>query len=436
MRSSGGSNSGLLADQLSILQNELGKDGFLSPGDYDLLIEKARTIQSMPGLSASQKSEYNVKISAFEKQKSVGVLSKEGDIGFMNRSVESERAEDVMAVGNSPVDFLFYRKLSTEAKINDLNEMISIKQQAGDDVSEYMNEYNATMNQYRNQLEAVSAMANFDGTNPIQGHVAYVTTNNNGEIVDVDYAKYGSKSGYAETNGTIDGFQVYGKTNYKRDGNNYFILGDTEFSAVDMIMPDPENPSSMKPNKLVANSKSAGGRLIGESGYVNLQGQSLQVQGYIPTNSWAKGVDGSVYKRREDGGYSKYININRSMPNMPDQDRMITLPDYYEKAIMSKSDDTIDMSAPIAPDEGLNQAPLGPQLQERVPEAAPQALPQTQSLGDMSVIQRNVPTTPEPGVPTLKKTPKKPDEESPVAAGNVIQKTVRSGVDYLKRIFS
>ncbi len=86
MRSSGGSNSGLLADQLSILQNELGKDGFLSPGDYDLLIEKARTIQSMPGLSASQKSEYNVKISAFEKQKSVGVLSKEGDIGFMNRS--------------------------------------------------------------------------------------------------------------------------------------------------------------------------------------------------------------------------------------------------------------------------------------------------------------------------------------------------------------
>ena len=44
LQKSGGSapSVSILSDQLQILENELAKDGYLSPGDYDLLISKAR----------------------------------------------------------------------------------------------------------------------------------------------------------------------------------------------------------------------------------------------------------------------------------------------------------------------------------------------------------------------------------------------------------
>jgi len=41
LRKKSGTSVGILSDQLSILENELGKDGYLSPGDYDLLIQEA-----------------------------------------------------------------------------------------------------------------------------------------------------------------------------------------------------------------------------------------------------------------------------------------------------------------------------------------------------------------------------------------------------------
>ena len=52
----GGTGVGMLADQLQILENDLAKDGYLSPGDYDILIQKAREIQMSGSLTADQRS--------------------------------------------------------------------------------------------------------------------------------------------------------------------------------------------------------------------------------------------------------------------------------------------------------------------------------------------------------------------------------------------
>lgn len=432
-KASGGTGVGILADQLTILQNELGKDGYLSPGDYDILIKKAREIQTTGSLTAAQRSDYDVKISNFERAKEVAKLEKASDIESMNRTAKSEAAEDVMMVGNNPAEFLRGRVASAQAKLNDLTEIIERRTNSGQDSTEYMNEYQSALSDYNEKLSALGSMEGFDGKNPVLGYVAYVTTNEKGEIIDVDYGRHGSKTGYAETNSMIDGFQVYGKVNFKREGRNYFVLGDKMFSAPDMMIPDPETPGSFKPNKLVANVTQRGPLTVGESGYINIPGSEVKIQSYIPNNSWAKGVNGTVYKRRDDGGYSRYININQTLPDMPPIDSMLTLPQAYEQSLMRNVDETIDVSAPITPDAGMSMAaPLEQSTQNMSPNPFT-ANPYTQiPQPNMSTAQ----STPATKIRTgATKTPQQPTENKPATFGSTIQRTVKSGVDFVKNLF-
>jgi len=429
-KASGGSGVGVLADQLTIMQNELGKDGYLSPGDYDLLIKKAREIQTGSSLTAAQRSDYDVKISNFEKAKAIVKLEKADDIEAMNATAKSEAAEDVMMVGNNPAEFLRGRVASTQSKLNDLTEIIERRANSGQDSTQYMNEYQAALSDYNEKLSALGAMENFDGKNPILGYVAYVSTNEKGEIIDVDYARNGAKTGYSETNSMIDGMQVYGKINFKREGKNYFVLGNNMFSSPDMMIPDPENPGSFKPNKLVANVTQRGPLSVGESGYINIPGNEVKIQSYIPNNSWAKGTSGTIYKRREDGGYSRYINVNQSLPDMPNQESMLTLPKSYEQSLMRSVDETIDVSAPITPDTGMStMAPTG----DATPMMSPNPFtsnPYTQTAAPDTQSDQSAPAR-----TGVTKTAKQPVQNSPSTAGSTIQRTVKSGIDYFKNLF-
>ena len=434
----GGVSPSILADQLTILEQELGKDGYLSPGDYDILMNKARDIQTSSGLTAAQQSDYDVKISRFESAKQTSSQDRTEDLNRSNMVLKSEAAEDVMIAGNNPAEFLRGRVASYESKLNDLQEAIQRRSASMQDTIEYENEYQATMAEYQKKFSALAAMENFDGANPVQGYVAYVTTNNNGEIVDVDYDRHESKSGYSETNGMIDGFQVYGKTNYKKEGKNFFIMGDNTFQAPDMMIPDPENPGSFKPNKMVANVSQKGPITVGESGYLAMPGSSIKVQGYIPPNSWAKGVGGTVYNRRNDGGYTKYININQSMPDMPPVDSMLTIPDKFEQNLMSNVDETIDPSIQIAPNNGLNYTPMDPGAMEgsgvQLPAQQGSPLPQYPMQGPtMSPQSAGVSAKP---TTQVRRTPQQPNTKASNGIGSTIQRTMQSGANALKSLFS
>ena len=451
LRKSGGSGVGVLADQLAILENSLGKDGFLSPGDYDILIEKAREIQMSNSLSADQRSNYDVKISGYERAKEVSNLEKTSDIERMNKDIKNEAAEDVMVVGNNPQLFLKARVASLQAKLNDLSEVITQKTAAGNDTTDYYNEYNATLQEYRNKMEATQAMGQFaeDQTKPVQGYVAYVTTNKNGEIVDVDYGKYGDKSGYAETNGMIDGFQVYGKINYKEDGKNYFKLGDKTFTAADMLIQDPSNPGSFKPNKLMADVKDPSGRGIAtraQAGYVNIPGATVQVQSYLPNDSWAKGVNGTIYHRDDTGNYKKYINATED--SLQISGPMLNIPEAFEKSLMRNVQETIDVTAPITPDQGMNMSPMtdtGAQQQAPIKmnygldnPFNPSGNQPSQPLPQSSISN---PTPSALDMPRANKSQafRTPQQPSTAAASGPLataKRTIQSGIGAVKSLFS
>jgi len=435
----GGTSVSILGDQLTILEQELGKDGYLSPGDYDLLINKAREIQTTPGLTAAQRSDYDVKISRFEKGKETSQIDKAEDLDRMENTLKGEAAEDVMMVGNNPAEFIRGRIASLQSKLNDLQEIITRRQISSQDSTEYENEYSAALSDYQEKMNALAAMESFDGNNPVLGYAAFVTTNSNGEIIDVDYGRHGSKQGYAETNGMIDGFQIYGKINFKRDGKNFFALGNNVFQAPDMLTPDPDNPGSFKPNKLVANVTQRGPISIGEAGYVNIPGDSVKIQSYIPYDSWAKGVGGTVYKRRNDGGYTRYININQSLPDMPNPDEMLTLPQSFEQKIMRNADETIDVSAPIEPDAGLNYTPMDQNVFNQNifgGQQFPQSMAQP-AAGEPALPMSMAPQTPVQGNQSTqaRRTPQQPTQQASTSFGSTISRTVRSGVDYLKNLF-
>lgn len=433
LKSKGGSGVGVLADQLQILENTLAKDGYLSPGDYDVLIAKAREIQMGNNLSSDQRSNYDVKISQYERSKNVAKVEEASDIERMNKTMKSEASEDVMVVGNRPLEFINGRIASIQAKLNDIAEVIEQKTASGQDTTDYYNEYNATLQTLRDKIEAKEAMSSFDQNNPVQGFVAYVTTNKNGEIVDVDYGRYGEKSGYAETNGMIDGFQVYGKINYKEDGKNYFKLGNKTFTAADMLIQDPNNPGAFKPSKLMADVQDPSGRGLftrAKAGYVNMPGESLSVQSYLPNNSWAKGVNGTIYKRDESGKYVKYLNANET--DLGIEGPVLNMPEAFEQSLMRNVTETIDYSAPVAPDQGMNMTPatdLGMSMAPELQGPAAPAEPIKMNYGLENPFQ-----------PSTKKqtyrTPKQPSQQVDKGAIPTAKRTIMSGIESVRRLFT
>lgn len=342
----------VLFNEITILENQLKKDGYLAQSDYDLLMDKTRELELNSSLSATQRSRAATLTSSYESRKGTEQHTRNENVDEMDNALKSEGYEDILLVGNDPKKFLEGRASSLQAKLEQLQESITRRESTGQDTSGLMNEYQESMTELSDRYGALDGMAASDGQNPIDGYAAYMTTNSRGEIVDVDYAKFGSKSGFAETNGMIDGFQVFGKPNKKEGGKNVFILGNERFSGTDMMETDPLNPGSFKPTKMISESMQSGGIFsTGKQGFLNVPGVELTTQSYIPKNTWGKGVDGTLYERLEEGGYRKYINTTPEDVNI-DASRILALPKQFEDGIMRQVTDSVDSANPISPDQG------------------------------------------------------------------------------------
>lgn len=426
-KKTGSTGVGILSDQLTILQSELSKDGYLSSGDYDLLITKAQEIRNSGSLTADQMSNFDVKIANFQALKSIASLEKDESIDILKRTMQDEQYTNVLIFGNSPEQYLQTKQDSLLSYINELSETIERRTSSLQDTTEHQNELNNALSQYRSLADMQNAFSSRQENSPINGYVAYVETNSRGEIIDIDFDKYGSKGGYVETNGMIDGFQVYGKVNSKRNGYNQFYLGNNTFSGVDMIRPDPTNPNTFQTSMMIDQNsqKNLGGTgfVTAAPSWLNISGQELSTQSYMPNDSWAKGANGTVYYRRKDGGYTKYLNVKDgvSMSGIPESG-FLRLPSAFESSLMQNVDETFDAAMPMTPDEGLLYSPI--------PQDMIQPGPQAQSaVGPMS---RYAPAPQDNQTQQSISRTKQPTDRSPLGFYQNAKRTMSSAINKIK----
>lgn len=346
-----GSDYGFLVDQLAIKENQLSSDGKLSPGDYDYLLGEAQKLYSHPGFTKEQRSNIQVKISGWEREKKVTNLKDSQDISRLNNEIKDDALKSSMLLAGKPTVFMDANIASTRAKLNSLTDSINQLQQSGDDYSSHMLEYEATINTYNDLLQAKDDMVNYQNSpgKPNSTFAAYVNTNSKGEVTGITIDKSGSKTGYAETNGLYGGLPIYGNAKVV-NGKQTFKIGDQTFSATNILVPDPQNPGSFKNNKLVSENSQldvGGGRTRATAGsYVDVSPDTIRSQSVVPAGSYAKGSKGFIYQANEDGSYKKIINSTPEQLGVDINDIMSIPKDYENNLIIPRVTETIDSSMP------------------------------------------------------------------------------------------
>lgn len=339
-------NYGFLIDQLSIKQNQLESDGKLSPGDYDLLISEAQKLLAHPGLTSQNRSDISVKISSYQSDKKKVSSSEANDIDRLNREVKDEYNATGMLYGNNPNVLLQARADSLHSKLERLNDSISNLEGSAADSSNHLNEYNATLSEYNDTLEALDNVKNYKASGkPGSNYVAYITTNNSGEIIDVNVGRVGAKTGYVETNGLYGGMKIYGKVNKKENNNNVFLIGNDTFSAPDVMTPDPANPLSMKASILVSSTQQQGTnvKISTANQFKDVDLNNVRTQAYIRNGGYARGEKGFIYKKLDNGKFVKYVNSDNEKLGITDND-IISIPRVMEAGILPNVQQTIDSS--------------------------------------------------------------------------------------------
>lgn len=380
----GGSGYGILIDQLSIKENELAVDGNLSPGDYDVLIKMAQGFANSGALTADQRSNLTVKVSAYEKAKSASNIGDSNDIARLNREVEDENRNRNMMLGNNPQGFLKAQSDLLQVKAERLTESIEQIEMAGGDATAHWSEQAETLQQLQDTLDALDKVSASDGSAPIGDYVAYIDTNSRGEITKVKVGRVGDETGYAETNALYGGMQVYGKPNAKVGGEKVFRLGGVEYKGSSLNISDPDVPGSFRSAPLMSPTFT-GNRNIGviKEGWESVDTNSLRTQKYVRPGGFARGRDGILYEALENGSYRKYVNTVPDQLGLGEQD-VLDLPSRMEQGFNSQSTETVDgmelpqmsMANPSdfaqlnAPSEAVPAAPGGGQPDAA---AAPQA---------------------------------------------------------------
>lgn len=401
---------GFLVDQLSIKEKQLAADGKLTPGDYKLLSEQAKQLRSHPGLTPEQRSNIDVKIATYDSNASTTKLSDSQDISRMDREYEDDLRTDTMLFANDPQRWLQVKSDALRAKLDRLSESIDTLDQAGDDTSKHISSFNETLNKYNDTLEALDAAKSYTEGEPNSGFVAYVTTNNDGEIVDMNVGRVGSQSGYVETNGVFGGMQVYGKINRKENGKNVFVMGGKSFSAADVTIPDPTNPLAFKSNPLLseATTRKGGSVTIGQKGTFDvIDPVSVRPQAYIPEGQYAQGSNGFLYQRQADGSYKKFVNADKQKLGIQDN-QIIKVPRSLEDSISRSVTETVDPSSMFSP-PAPNVLPSGTATSTITATTTPQS----------SILSRGRARTPSP------------TNNSPATQGNIFQRTIRGAASFL-----
>ena len=411
---------GYLVDQLLIYQNQLEADGELSPGDYDLLIKKAREIYAHPGLSIAQRSNVQVKISEYQQKKSTLILSDLNDIQRLNNGVKEDHSRAVMMFANNPQILLTAQSDALRVKLGRLTQSIEQLTGSGADYSRHMLEYRDTLTQYNDSLQALDDANKPAGPTPSQNTIAYVTANPNGEVTDVAFGKIGSKLGYVETNGMYGNFQMYAKVNRKEEGSNIFQIGNQTFSAADIVIPDPANPGSMKAPKLTATpgQKPMGPMTTVTAGqWQPVDLSNVRAQSIVRTGGYAKGPSGFLYEKLDNGKYRKYVHADQKLMNIPDYN-ILPVPSEYERIIAQDAQETVDAAdQPMVPSAGsIMQAP--------------------QAASTASMTQGMQPASMATPMPAGTSRTPSPTERVGNNQQNIFQKTFQSARDFLGGLFN
>jgi hypothetical protein len=418
--SSGGQDYGFLVDQLDIKRNQLESDGKLSPGDYDLLVAEAQKIYAHPGLTPSQRSNIEVKISSYKSDSSRTLGKDANDISKINREIKDDMSKIGLRFSNQPSKFLEAQAAAYNAKIDSISDSINRLEAAGDDATSHYNELTSTLDDYNNTLQALDDVTNYGGSGaPTSNYAAYVVTNSKGEVVDLKVDRIGAQAGYVETNGVYGGLPLYGKVNRKEYGKNVFTLGSQTFSANDTVIPGPDG--TLKPSTLISSAQqknAKGGFSIAQSGYDNIDLNSVRPQSAIRAGGWIEGEKGFLYQRQDDGSYKKYINSDKEKLGITDND-IIRGPRSYESGIISNVTETIDGSLPTQaplPDPsmmGPMQSMVTPQMTTSTPATM---MPQSQPAGRA-------------------KTGGAPTERSPQTSQGIVGKALGAAKGFFSNLF-
>ncbi len=345
LRKSSSQDYGFLVDQLDIKQSQLESDGKLSPGDYDVLNGMAQKIYGHPGLTEAQRSNIQVKMAGYTKNKTVSTRNDVNDIGKLNREVQDDQRKNVMTFSNDPSKFLETQASVLSVKSGQLSDAIDQIESAGGDATNHYNELNQTLQDYRDTLSALDDVKKYDGSgNTKSDYAAYAVTNSDGQIVDMKIGKIGSQSGYAETNGVYGGLKLYGKINTKDNGQNVFKIGNDTYRGSDFVSIDPAT-GAVRSSPLLS-SKTTGGKNFGATNNtgVNVDLAQVKPQQSIRDGGWIQGEKGFLYQRKPDGSYTKYVNADKTKLGITDG-QILHVPRSFESGIIKDVTETVDSTA-------------------------------------------------------------------------------------------
>src|SRR3990167_3987861 len=355
---------GFLLDRVRIKMDRLGEDGKLAPGDYDSGIAEYQKLYAHPGFSRSQRSDIEVLISGLQREKSLSIVKDFQDLPRLNREVENGYKESVYRYGNDPLIVLKSQNANLEQKLFILRENVADMERAGDDSTQALLEFDSAKNQWLDTQAAIGLSENRKPGVPVEGFIANIETNSNGEIRDIRITK-GTEPGFILTTGILGGFTVAGKVDPKvsaREGKNVFKIGDTIFFAPTILRPGPAG--ELRPEILTTESQQepfgSKGRTKAVGDFVELDSASIRPQKKSLPGDWIQSTDGSFYKDIGNRQYERYVGATKEQLQIDDSDIMKNLPDVILNTVKQRTVKTNDLSTQFSLPEGAMYGPPSP----------------------------------------------------------------------------
>lgn len=410
-----GATYGILVDQLQIMESHLETDGNLAPGDYKMLGDMALKLYGRPGLTATQRSNIEVKIEQYKSKAKQAELTQMQDIEELGSEVKDSRNQIAMAAGNNPTAFLEAESTLQFARVQQLAEAIESLEQSGQSAASHALEYREAQIEYEDTLRAIEDMERAQSGEQVQSnYAAHLVTNNRGEIVSVKVAPRGSQNGYEEVGGvSYGGLGVFGKT--RREGEEQvFNLGNTRFAAGSVVVTGADGQLTLG-SKDVLTSPDV------QEGY-QINPETVRVQGILRSGDYGVGSKGFIYKKHADGTYTKYVNTPPEQLGL-DEGSMLPIPANFESLLTNNVTETVDGS--VQPD--IMGAPLDTMGGINV------------GMGDVqyddSATLRSLPPAGTTQATPTSRGPAQPRASSPSTFRNVASQTVDAARGFLARVF-
>lgn len=382
-------------DSLSIAENQLKGDGNLSPGDNKYLADMARKVRNSPGLTPDQRSSLDVKISGYESGAKSKSISDANDLGKISRDYQDSISEVAAYHANDPATFIAGKGLALQNKISALYTAMNNMATSGADATQATLDYTSAVQDMQDLQDAAQIVQSGKGAD--SRYSAYVTTDDQGNIIGMDISKDASRAGYAQTNATYGGFKVQGNVRKDNTGGSSFLLAGKRFTGNSVIY----NPDGTTSSGILTDLG------YGKSGttVIDPSQVTLNTGASVHPGTLLKGQNG-IYKKNPDGSFTKYVGFDQGNPQFADK-QIQTIPSSLEQSVNNQVSDTQAPFGPLpAPPTGSIPAPIN----------GPVEGPQLPTQGPQSIAPTGSPTPPAGRARTPQPTPAAPASASGTAA--------------------